>query len=230
MYISEIFYSLQGEGSLTGIPSVFIRTSGCNLRCIWCDTKYASWEPEGTELTVDAIISRVSAYPADNVVITGGEPLIAGGIHELTGKLQNLQKHITIETAGTVAPEGIVCDLASISPKLSNSNPGKKLSREWSERHENRRIQPEILDEWISNYEYQLKFVITSEADIGEINDVINRLKSKIPPSNVYLMPEGISAEELKKHENFVIELCQKHGYRYCDRLHIRLFGNTRGK
>src|SRR5438067_9132328 len=105
MYIAEVFYSIQGEGELTGVPSVFVRTSGCNLRCSWCDTKYASWSPEGEEMSVDAILDRVLGYPAArHCVLTGGEPMLAKGIHELAAKLRELGKHITIETAGTLPP------------------------------------------------------------------------------------------------------------------------------
>ena len=123
MLISEIFHSVQGEGELTGVPSVFIRTSGCNLRCRWCDTPYASWNPEGTEMSIDRILAEVEKHPAAHVVLTGGEPMVARGIHELAASLRRLGKHITIETAGTVAPGGIACDLASISPKLAYSTP-----------------------------------------------------------------------------------------------------------
>src|SRR5215469_9962101 len=75
--IAEIFYSLQGEGSLVGVPSVFVRTSGCNLRCVWCDTPYTSWHPEGEERTLPSIVAEVEQYPARHVVVTGGEPMIA---------------------------------------------------------------------------------------------------------------------------------------------------------
>src|SRR5262245_3313164 len=100
--IAEIFYSLQGEGSMVGVPSVFVRTSGCNLRCSWCDTPYTSWQPEGEELTVDQIVARVAEYCCHHVVVTGGEPMIAPEIAVLTGRLRNAGSHITIETAGTV--------------------------------------------------------------------------------------------------------------------------------
>src|SRR5688572_5963941 len=124
MLISEIFYSIQGEGILTGVPSAFIRTSGCNLRCRWCDTPYASWEPEGEELSVAEIIGRLEAWPsATHVVLTGGEPMVARGIRELAAALQERGLHITVETAGTVPPEGIACNLASLSPKLAHSAP-----------------------------------------------------------------------------------------------------------
>src|SRR5215472_2293063 len=121
MRIAEIFYSVQGEGSLVGVPSVFVRTSGCNLRCVWCDTPYTSWNPEGDEMRVDAIVARATEFhSARHVVLTGGEPLIAPGIAELAAKLGERGMHITMETAGTVFAE-LACDLMSISPKLANS-------------------------------------------------------------------------------------------------------------
>jgi len=168
MFISEIFYSIQGEGELTGIPSVFVRTSGCNLRCTWCDTKYASWTPEGEELSQDEIVARILAYPAGHVVLTGGEPMIAKGIHELAAALKAAGRHLTIETAATVSPEGIACDLASLSPKLRNSTPGLEAGA-WRERHDRTRLQPEVIRQWIESYPYQLKFVVTSGEDLDEI-------------------------------------------------------------
>lgn len=124
MLISEVFYSLQGEGELSGVPSVFIRTSGCNLRCVWCDTPYASWNPEGTRQSVDLLLRAVEAHhAARHVVITGGEPMIAPGIRDLARELKQRDYHVTIETAATIAPDGIACDLASMSPKLLNSAP-----------------------------------------------------------------------------------------------------------
>src|SRR6266700_3347126 len=105
MFISEIFYSLQGEGELTGVPSVFVRASGCNLRCTWCDTPYASWEPEGEEMTVGEITARVTAYGAEHVVLTGGEPMIMPEIVELCDALKGRGHHLTIETAATVYKE-----------------------------------------------------------------------------------------------------------------------------
>src|SRR2546421_5370438 len=86
--ISEIFYSIQGEGMLTGVPSVFVRTSGCNLRCTWCDTPYTSWIPEGADKTVEQIVAEVRAHPARHVVVTGGEPMIAEHTTDLTEALR----------------------------------------------------------------------------------------------------------------------------------------------
>src|ERR1700716_933574 len=120
MKISEIFYSVQGEGILVGVPSVFVRTSGCNLRCTWCDTPYTSWQPEGEECALEQIVAEVERYPARHVVITGGEPMIAPEIVTLTQMLRERQRHITIETAGTIFVP-VACDLMSISPKLANS-------------------------------------------------------------------------------------------------------------
>src|SRR3954466_5525232 len=102
MRIAEIFYSIQGEGRLAGVPSVFIRTSGCNLRCVWCDTPYTSWEPEGEEMELDAIVAQAKSHPARHAVLTGGEPMISPDIEELSGRLKAEDFHITIETAATV--------------------------------------------------------------------------------------------------------------------------------
>ena len=86
MKIAEIFYSLQGEGTLAGVPSVFIRVSGCNLRCTWCDTPYASWNPQGTDLPLSAILEEVGKHPARHVVLTGGERTPSEiGMHSLRG-------------------------------------------------------------------------------------------------------------------------------------------------
>src|SRR5690349_19731595 len=131
MKIAEIFYSLQGEGALIGVPSFFIRTSGCNLRCSWCDTPYTSWHPEGSDFTLDQIVEQVHAHPCRYVVITGGEPMIAPDVVPLTERLNELGMHITIETAGTVL-KPVVCHLMSISPKLANSTP----EGSWAATHE----------------------------------------------------------------------------------------------
>src|SRR5215217_4171713 len=142
MLISEIFYSLQGEGELTGVPSVFVRTSGCNLRCAWCDTPYASWNPEGENRTVDQIIAEIDTHvSARHVVLTGGEPMIAKEIVALASEIKKGGRHITIETAATVAPDGITCDLASLSPKRLNSAPDAIEHAAWRKKHEASRWQ-----------------------------------------------------------------------------------------
>lgn len=230
MRISEIFYSVQGEGKLTGVPSVFIRTSGCNLRCRWCDTPYASWKPEGEEMSVAEILAEVEKYPSHHCVVTGGEPMIAKGIHELCASLREAGQHITIETAATVSPEGIACDLASLSPKLANSTPpAEQGGQAWSDRHEATRFQPDVISAWCQGYEHQLKFVVSAEGDLIEIEALLETAAIKTAPANILLMPEGRSVEELQALSLQVVEWCKARGWRYCARLHIDLFGNKRG-
>jgi 7-carboxy-7-deazaguanine synthase len=230
MLISEIFYSLQGEGELTGVPSVFVRTSGCNLRCNWCDTPYASWKPEGTTMSVAEIVAAVRVHPAWHVVLTGGEPMIAKEIHLLASELKTLGYHITIETAATIAPEGIACNLASMSPKLANSAPDERLSAAWREKHEALRWQPDVVRAWLEGgYDFQLKFVVASESDVAEIESMLAELGREIPHVKVLLMPEGTSLEKLRERSAWLGELCKARGFRYAHRLHVELYGNKRG-
>lgn len=230
MLISETFYSVQGEGSLVGVPSVFVRTSGCNLRCTWCDTPYASWKPEGTEMSVEEIVAVVQREPTRFVVVTGGEPMVAKGMPELLAQLREAGKHITIETAGTIAPQGVACDLASISPKLAHSTPSEaKAGKAWAEKHERLRLQPEVLRAWCESYEYQLKFVVATEADVEEVQAVVKSIGVPVPPEKILLMPEGITQEALRARQVWLVEVCKRTGWRYSPRLHIDLFGNKRG-
>jgi len=220
--IAEIFYSIQGEGSLVGVPSVFVRTSGCNLRCSWCDTPYTSWNPEGEDWTVERILTEVGGYPARHVVVTGGEPMIAREIVELTRGLRARGVHITIETAGTVfAP--VECDLMSISPKLANSTP----SGEWADRHERLRIQPVVLRRLMAGYEYQLKFVIARGGDVAEVRGLVETLGADA--GKVILMPEGVEAAVLRERGVWLAEICKREGFRFSPRLQVELWGNRRG-
>ena len=232
MLISEVFYSLQGEGQLTGVPTVFVRTSGCNLRCKWCDTPYASWKPEGQKMSVDEIVAEVRKFKAEHVVLTGGEPMVAPGIHDLASKLRDARYHITIESAGTVAPKGIACDLASLSPKLNNSTPEEgSIDAAWIKRHEETRNQSDdILREWIEQAgDYQFKFVISTHDDFIQALAIMRFGFSEVPRWKVQLMPEGIDSATIAKNRAMLIDFCKESGYRLCDRLHIHLFGNTRG-
>lgn len=226
MKISEIFYSIQGEGILTGVPSVFIRTSGCNLRCQWCDTPYTSWEPEGKSMTVDEILEEVGRYPAQHVVITGGEPMIAKGVVELTQRLANQGKHITIETAGTVTAP-VACDLMSISPKLANSTPIDPENARWAEQHEKIRYSPSTLRRLIQTYPYQLKFVVDSPKDMDEVNSMVSEIHAD--RNHVLLMPEGTNESLLRERSQWVAEICKESGYRFTTRLHVNIWGNKRG-
>jgi len=244
MRISEIFHSIQGEGLLAGVPSVFIRTSGCNLRCDWCDTPYASWKPEGPEMSIPEIMQKISAWNCQHVVLTGGEPMIAPGLSELAGALKKQSKHITIETAGTIAPNNISCDLASLSPKLSNSTPSAERDPAWAKKHEATRLQPAVIAEWIKNYDFQLKFVVSSEKDLVEIQDLLSHLETfvapplqrvgseegpPVPSHQILLMPEGTDSRTLSSRSPWLVEICKREGFRFCPRLQIDLFGHKRG-
>lgn len=230
MLVNEIFYSVQGEGILSGVPTVFIRLSGCNLRCSWCDTRYSSWSPEHTDMSIDEVIKEVLRFPIKFIAITGGEPMIAKEIKELVDSLVHYGKHITLETNGTISPKGINISLASLSPKLSNSEPEQeKYPVEYEMQKEKHRWNIDSLREWIKNYEYQLKFVVQSHKDLDEIHRLIDEIGLKIEPERVLLMPEGNDLKTLHSRDEMIVELCKKYGYRYCRRLHIDIFGNKRG-
>jgi 7-carboxy-7-deazaguanine synthase len=226
MKISEIFYSIQGEGILTGVPSVFVRTSGCNLRCTWCDTPYTSWKPEGEEIGFGPILANVRRHWANHVVVTGGEPMIVPEIVELTEKLKELEQHITIETSGTVF-KPVVCDLMSISPKLANSTPWEEDDGRWADMHERTRYRPEVLKELISRYNYQLKFVVNDREDLAEIREIVKELDAD--KQRVLLMPQGRNRKELAERSEHVIKICTEFGYRFCPRVHIEIWGDRRG-
>jgi len=226
MKVAEIFYSLQGEGSLVGVPSTFVRTSGCNLRCVWCDTPYTSWAPEGEDLTVEQILQQVSKFGAWHVVVTGGEPMIAPQIRELAGGLREHGLHITIETAGTVHLP-LACDLMSISPKLRNSVPNTREGGRWKQQHERLRYQPSVLKQLMTDYPYQLKFVVAAEEDLEEIEAMCAQLDA--PQRHVILMPEGTDRDTLQQRGLWLAELCKRTGYRFSPRLHVDLWGARRG-
>ena len=226
MKIAEIFYSIQGEGMLAGVPSAFVRTSGCNLRCTWCDTPYTSWRPEGRDLTLDQISQCVKSYGAAHVVVTGGEPMIAPEIGGLTLWLATLGLHITIETAGTIF-EPVMCDLMSISPKLANSIPREREAGKWAARHDKLRYQPDVLRKLMAEYPYQLKFVVMAPEDLTEIGTIIEETGAR--RDRVLLMAEGTSRETIAARAQWLADVCKHEGFRYSPRLHIDLWGDRRG-
>ncbi len=228
MRISELFYSLQGEGKLIGVPSVFVRASGCNLRCVWCDTPYASWNPEGDNWTVGAIVDAVARHPARHVVLTGGEPMIMPDIAELTDAMVGRDYHVTIETAATVFKPTNV-HLASMSPKLSNSTPHDREAGKYVRIHDEQRLNPPVIQQFIdSSPDFQLKFVVSNQKDLAEINSLLQQLKGW-RPSDVQLMPEGIDAATLRARSGWINDVCKQTGFRYSPRLHVELYGNRRG-
>lgn len=226
--VAEMFASLQGEGQWVGVPSVFVRLSGCNLRCVWCDTPYASWNPEGPVRDVAEIVSDTLAFGIEHVVLTGGEPMLFDPIEQLAAELRASGKVITIETAGTVFRE-LDCDLMSISPKLSHSTPVQDAH--WAAKHEDLRLQPDVLARLVARYPYQLKFVVSSESlarDLEEIDALLAQLPSGAS-KHVILMPEGTSADDLWQGARGLVEICMNRGWRLSPRMHIDLFGNRRG-
>ncbi len=227
MRIAEIFYSVQGEGILAGVPSAFVRTTGCPLRCSWCDSPYTSWEPAGETMSVDAVLARLAEYPARHVVVTGGEPVLAAGIEELCARLHEAGRHITLETAG-VAFRPLPCDLFSLSPKLSSSTPRQREGGRYALRHDEQRLRPDVIGAFLAHGPCQLKFVIDRPEDVHEVLALLAELPP-VDPATVLLMPQGISRDELAARGPWVAELCKAHGFRFCPRLHIELYGNRRG-
>ncbi len=226
MRISEIYCSRQGEGLLTGTPSVFVRTTGCNLRCSFCDTPFTSWEPEGSQSTISDIVTAVLDYSVEHVVITGGEPMLPIEIVELTSRLEAERKFITIETAGTIY-RPVNCHLMSISPKLSNSTPAPKRGDAWSARHESSRLQLEVLSWLIGEYDYQLKFVIDAKSDMIEVQTLLAQLPG-VNSDRVLLMPQGTTPEGLAEKEIWLRPLAEQVGFGFSPRMHIAWYGHTR--
>ncbi len=226
MRISEIFYSLQGEGFLAGVPSAFVRLAGCPLRCRWCDTKYAWDETAGRYYSIEKIVRTVQQTQSKFVVITGGEPMINSDLPQLVQKLKASDKHITIETAGIAFIPALSCDLMSISPKLSNSTPDDP---ELAAVHENSRLDTAVLRELIDNYEYQLKFVVDSQDDLPEIQQTIEEI-GNIDLQKVMLMPQAATRDELLAKSPMVADMCKRTGFAFCQRLQVLLWNTAKGR
>jgi len=233
MRIAEIFRSIQGEGRLTGTESIFVRTSGCNLRCRYCDTPYASWTPEGEDLSVAEILGRIDGLrPSDSrnvqhVILTGGEPMLLAELVPLSESLRARGWHITIETSGTLYLP-VACNLMSISPKLSNSTPPPEQDPQWTSRHTLQRHAPDVIRRLIAEYDYQLKFVIDCPEDCREV-EIYLREFAEIQRDRVMLMPQGVDSEVLADKAAWLVPYCAASGFQYCPRRQIEWFGTTRG-
>jgi 7-carboxy-7-deazaguanine synthase len=177
-------------------------------------------------MTVAEIREAVLQYPAKHAVITGGEPMIAPDIIRLTESIRQLPRHVTVETAGTVY-HPVACDLMSISPKLENSTPLEREGGKWAPQHDRLRYRPEILKQLMTEYEYQLKFVVASPDDMNEIAKILADVSAD--RSRVVLMPEGTTPEAIRDRASWLTEICKREGFRYSPRLHIDLWGNRRG-
>jgi 7-carboxy-7-deazaguanine synthase len=236
MRIAEIFCSLQGEGRLTGVESVFVRTSGCNLRCRFCDTRYSSWKPEGDYFSVDevaALVERTAAGKTaeeaalDHVVVTGGEPMMLPELVPLCAELRRRGMHVTIETAGT-RYQPVECDLMAVSPKLSNSTPHADEAPQWIGLHERNRAAPDILRRLNAEYDCQFKFVVDSLSDCTEVREYLADFP-EIDRSRVLLMPMGTQAAALAAKAEWLEPYCKEHGLTFCPRRQIEWFGCRRG-
>lgn len=235
--VNELFYSLQGEGTLAGVPSVFVRTSGCNLRCWFCDSYHTSWDPTHAWMDVEAIVEEVREHErADHVVLTGGEPMIHEQSVDLLDRLGDAGYHTTVETNGTLYRDAHI-DLLSLSPKLSNSTPTTERDPtgdgEWAEPHEDRRLDLEAMAALVEAYPFQLKFVVTGADDMPEITDLVTELRAvtttTIEDADVLLMPEGATRERLAETRDTVGTLAMEYGYRYTPRLHVDLWNDAPG-
>lgn len=239
----EIFYSIQGEGKSIGVPSVFVRTSLCNLHCIWCDTDY-TWNWEGTrflhkndgkpgyrkfskkewivEYEIAAVAEAVAQYSCSNVILTGGEPMLQqAGLVQLMRRLcaQSDNYHFEVETNGTLIPT-LEFDKQihqyNVSPKLQNSGNPQKL-----------REKSGALRFFARSPKANFKFVVSEPSDMEEILSLLKRYD--IPSDRVWLMPEGSSATVLNKRRKWLVEICKKHGFRYSDRIHVQIWGAKKG-
>ena len=227
MRIAEIYFSIQGEGLLTGTESVFVRAGGCNLRCRFCDTPFTSWHPEGDDLSVDEILAEAARFDCKHVVLTGGEPMLFAEAVPLTAAWRREGRHVTIETAGTLDLP-VHADLMSISPKMSNSTPPAERDPRWHRRHERTRIAPEVLRRLTADYPYQLKFVVDAEPAVDEIEGLLPQLPH-VDRGRALLMPPGGAAAELAARGEWLRPLCRARGFRFCPRKHIEWFGAVRG-
>ncbi|WP_345682962.1 7-carboxy-7-deazaguanine synthase QueE [Novipirellula caenicola] len=225
--ISETFVSRQGEGALTGTNSFFVRTSGCNLRCWFCDTPYASWRPEGDQVSIADIVQAIEDSGVRHVVLTGGEPLLPKESVLLCEMLRERGHHITIETAGTIARD-VACDLMSISPKFRTSAPDASEHPRWSELHEQRRMPIATMQTLIEqSADYQVKFVVDGSRDLEELQEIVAQLG--VPAEKVWVMPQGVSNAELDQAATWLRPWTAERGFQYCDRMQIRWYGNRRG-
>lgn len=239
----EIFHTIQGEGVSAGCPAVFVRTSLCNLHCVWCDTDH-TWNFVGTpwphekdpvpgygkhrkedvilEMTPDEVARRVVSFGCNRVVLTGGEPLLQQ--EELLSVIHGVRAALPdcvfeVETNGTRVPDAgfaEAVDQFNVSPKLANSGIDETL-----------RIQPAALEGFARMDKAWFKFVVTAPADLAEIQTL--RTRFGIPADRVLLMPEGRTAADLDRSARKLAELCRDLGFRFCDRLHVRIWGDRRG-
>ena len=240
--IGELYSCLQGEGKYIGIPHILIRVSGCKLRCqfrdSFCDTPYASWKPEKGKFTLDDIVDFYEVNSQiKHTMITGGGPTSHPKLLKELCRIGKDYNHlVTIETEGSEFVQ-TNADCISLSPKLSNSTPipgtympyiGREVTEKDRLKHEKWRCNYDAMEQLIYNHsDYQLKPVVSNEEDLEEIKTLQNILD--IPNNKVWLMPEGVTDDELTKRRRWLMEYATEHGYNFTDRLHIIVYGDKRG-
>ena len=231
--VVERFVSLQGEGLLAGTPSSFVRVSGCNLRCEWCDTAASSWSPTGDRIAVEELVAWCATGPR-HVVLTGGEPLLFREAVELASRLGAVGHHVTVETAGTVWQDDLHVDLVSLSPKLAHATP-RRLGIAWARRHDERRTRPDIVRALMAS-PWQIKFVVRTDdpaslqADLAEIEALLALYRvSPADRERVLLMPQCVDPDELGRAYAALVPVCLATGFRLGPRLHIAIFGHRPG-
>ncbi|WP_068074886.1 7-carboxy-7-deazaguanine synthase QueE [Novosphingobium lentum] len=234
----EIFASLQGEGPSAGRPSVFVRLSRCNLACTWCDTAYTwrftgdnrphrdgvDFERAANQLGLDEadVAERILSLGQDRLVVTGGEPLLqAQALARLIALLKAARPalHVEIETNGTVAPGPALdplVDQYNVSPKLAHSGNAAQLA-----------LLPERLAAFAADPRAWFKFVVAAPGDLAEVAALQQRYA--IPAARLFVMPEGIDSATLRERERWLADEALARGWRLSDRLHIHLYGDTRG-
>jgi 7-carboxy-7-deazaguanine synthase len=213
--VSEVFTSIQGEGPTVGTPSVFVRLQGCTVGCAWCDTKY-SWNPAaGEETTLDALLATVQASPAQNVVVTGGEPLEHPAFVDLVTALHGIGSRIEVETSGIIEPPPVPVDQWNVSLKLAHSRVPDDV-----------RLRPRVIAR-LRDLGAWFKFVVADEADVDEVLAI--QAAHELPAARVLLMPLGMERREQEERMPSVIEWCRRHGFRFSPRLHILVWGPKRG-
>ena len=231
----EIFASLQGEGASIGRPSVFVRLSRCNLACQWCDTAYTwrfvgdnrphrddrTFERSANQISLDEadVAARVRAFGVPRLVITGGEPLLqAPALARMIAALGS-GFHIEVETNGSVAPsralDGLI-DQYNVSPKLAHSGNPSELA-----------LIPERLTAWAADPRAQFKFVVAHPDDLNEVKALVETYA--IAPDRLFVMPEGTDSQTVRDRSHWLAEAAMQAGWRFTDRLHIHLYGDTRG-
>lgn len=228
--LSEIFDSIQGEGPWNGVPSTFIRLSGCPLRCRWCDTPYASHHPEGETLSLEELVRNAATHAPLHVVITGGEPFAFEELPALVEALQRIGRVVTIETSGVIF-RSTTADKIVLSPKLNNSDPRSEDPFSESERgrHVALRTDDTALRQFAARPEQlALKFVAEQRTDVEEAAAIV-RLFPTLPPEQIFLMPQARDPERLAELSRRCAEWCLERGWRLGTRLQVQLWGDRRG-